>query len=111
VLLENKTAIVYGAAGSIGSAVARAYAREGARVHLVGRTYARLQAIAEAIRAAGGAAETTQLDVLDKPAVQRHADSVADTSAASTSASTRRPTTTSKDRRCSTCPSINSCNR
>jgi len=37
-LLEAKTAIVYGAGGAIGSAVARAYAREGATVHLAGRT-------------------------------------------------------------------------
>ena len=37
-LLDNKTAIVYGAAGTNGSAVALAYAREGAEVHLVGRT-------------------------------------------------------------------------
>jgi NAD(P)-dependent dehydrogenase (short-subunit alcohol dehydrogenase family) len=80
VLLENKTAIVYGAAGSIGSAIARAYAREGAQVHLAGRTHAPLQVIAEAIGRAGGVAQTVQLDVLDKPAVQRHADSVANTS-------------------------------
>lgn len=39
-LLKDKTAIVYGAAGPIGSSVARAYAREGARVHLAGRTAA-----------------------------------------------------------------------
>jgi 3-oxoacyl-[acyl-carrier protein] reductase len=29
-LLDNKTAIIYGAGGAIGSAVTRAYAREGA---------------------------------------------------------------------------------
>ena len=37
-LLDTKTAVVYGAGGAIGSAVARAYAREGAEVHLGGRT-------------------------------------------------------------------------
>jgi 3-oxoacyl-[acyl-carrier protein] reductase len=37
-LLDQKTAIIYGASGAIGSAVARAYAREGANVHLAGRT-------------------------------------------------------------------------
>jgi 3-oxoacyl-[acyl-carrier protein] reductase len=41
-LLEGKTALVYGAGGAIGSAVARAYAREGADVHLLGRTQADL---------------------------------------------------------------------
>ena len=33
-LLDQKTAIIYGASGAIGSAAARAYAREGANVHL-----------------------------------------------------------------------------
>ena len=37
-LLEGKNAIVYGGSGSVGSAVARAFAREGARVFLAGRT-------------------------------------------------------------------------
>lgn len=78
-LLENKTAIVYGAAGAIGSAVARAYAREGAQVHLAGRTDTRLEAVADAIQSAGGVAHTAQLDVLDQPAVQRHARRVAGT--------------------------------
>lgn len=36
-LLGSKTAVVYGAAGSVGSAVARAFAREGASVFLAGR--------------------------------------------------------------------------
>lgn len=79
-LLENKTAIVYGAAGSIGFSVARAYAREGARVHLAGRTIARVEEVAIAIRAAGGVAHSAQLDVLDKDAVERHATDVANTS-------------------------------
>ncbi len=37
-LLENRNAVIYGAGGSIGSAVATTFAREGARVFLVGRT-------------------------------------------------------------------------
>ena len=36
-LLENKNAVIYGAAGTVGAAVARAFAREGARVFLTGR--------------------------------------------------------------------------
>jgi len=77
VLLTNTTAIVYGAAGAIGSAVARAYAREGAEVHLAGRTDATLTQVAEGIRRDGGAAHVARLDVLDEGAVQRHADGVA----------------------------------
>lgn len=78
-LLENKNAIVYGAGGAIGGAVARAYAREGARVFLAGRTLAALDEAAAGIRAQGGAAETAQVDAMDKAAVDAHADQVAKT--------------------------------
>jgi 3-oxoacyl-[acyl-carrier protein] reductase len=76
-LLDTKTAIVYGAAGAIGSAVARAYAREGADVHLAGRTRAALEEVAQRIRHDGGAAHVAQVDVLDRAAVAQHADAVA----------------------------------
>lgn len=76
-LLTDKTAIVYGGAGGIGSAVARAFAREGAAVHLAGRTLAKLDTVAEQIRAEGGSAETSEVDALDKQAVDAHADTVA----------------------------------
>jgi NAD(P)-dependent dehydrogenase (short-subunit alcohol dehydrogenase family) len=49
VLLENKNAVIYGGGGSIGGAVARAFAREGARVFLAGRTEARLKEVADDI--------------------------------------------------------------
>jgi 3-oxoacyl-[acyl-carrier protein] reductase len=77
VLLERKNAVIYGAGGSIGGAVARAFAREGARVFLAGRTRASLDEVAEAIRSAGGTAETAQVDALDEQAVDEHADAVA----------------------------------
>jgi len=77
VLLENKNAVIYGGGGSIGGAVARAFGREGARVFLAGRTRAKLEAVAEAIRSAGGAAETAEVDALDENAVDEHADAVA----------------------------------
>ncbi|PRX46952.1 NAD(P)-dependent dehydrogenase (short-subunit alcohol dehydrogenase family) [Prauserella shujinwangii] len=76
-LLEDKTAVVYGAGGSIGSALARGFAKEGARCFLVGRTPGKLDALAEEIRAAGGQAETAVLDALDEAAVDDHADTVA----------------------------------
>lgn len=75
-LLEDKNAVIYGAGGSIGAAVARAFAREGATVHLAGRTTSKLQSVAEAIRADGGVAHTAQLDALDERAVDEHADAV-----------------------------------
>jgi len=67
-LLKNKNAVIYGAAGSIGSAVARAFAREGAKVFLVGRTREKVGAVAKEICAAGGAAEAGQVDALDERA-------------------------------------------
>ena len=76
-LLDNKSAVIYGGGGSIGGAVARAFAREGCRVFLAGRTRATLEEVAEAIRATGGAAETAEIDALDERAVDQHADAVA----------------------------------
>jgi 3-oxoacyl-[acyl-carrier protein] reductase len=72
VLLENKSAAIYGGGGSIGGAVARAFAREGARVYLAGRTLATLEGVAQEIRSAGGVAEMAQVDALDKEAVEQH---------------------------------------
>ena len=65
-LLERKNAVIYGAGGSIGGAVARAFAREGAKVFLAGRTRETLEEVAEEIRSAGGAAETAEVDALDE---------------------------------------------
>ncbi|MFL6044270.1 MAG: SDR family NAD(P)-dependent oxidoreductase [Propionibacteriaceae bacterium] len=76
-LLNQKTAIIYGAGGAIGSAVAHAYAREGAEVHLVGRTEASLDAVAQRIRAGGGTARIARVDVQDRVALERHASAVA----------------------------------
>jgi 3-oxoacyl-[acyl-carrier protein] reductase len=76
-LLEGKNAIIYGGAGRIGTAVATAFAEEGARVFLAGRTRARLEEVASRIRAAGGSAETAEVDALDERAVDEHADAVA----------------------------------
>ncbi|MEU8310705.1 SDR family oxidoreductase [Actinomadura sp. NPDC048955] len=76
-LLENKNAIVYGASGAIGSAVAQAFAGEGARVFLAGRSSAGLEKTAEKIQAAGGVTDVATVDVLDAEAVQAHASAVA----------------------------------
>lgn len=72
-LLENKNAIIYGAGGSIGSAVARTFAREGATVHLVGRTRATLDAVAADLPNATVAV----LDARDEQAVTAHVEEVA----------------------------------
>jgi 3-oxoacyl-[acyl-carrier protein] reductase len=77
VLLEDRNAVIYGGGGR--SAVrppGRSPAR-GARVFLAGRTSEKLERVAEEIRAAGGMAETAEVDALDERAVDRHADAVA----------------------------------
>jgi 3-oxoacyl-[acyl-carrier protein] reductase len=79
VLLEGKSAIVYGGGGSVGGAVARAFAREGATVFLAGRTQATLDQVADQIAAEGGVVETARVDALDEQAVDAHADAVART--------------------------------
>src|SRR5262245_25790123 len=76
--LENRTAIVYGAGGSLGGGVARAFAAAGARVFLAGRRAEPLEAVAADIAAAGGAAEVDVVDALDEAAVEAHAASVVD---------------------------------
>jgi short chain dehydrogenase len=73
-LLEDKNAVIYGAGGAIGGAVGRAFAREGARVFLAGRTLTRLEEVAEEIRSTGGIAEMAHVDALDEKAVDEHAD-------------------------------------
>ena len=71
-MLKNKVAVVYGAAGHIGAAVARAFADEGATVYVTGRQLEPVEAIASAARAAGRRAEAAQVDALDEAAIDRH---------------------------------------
>ncbi|MEV7995237.1 SDR family oxidoreductase [Streptomyces sp. NPDC086077] len=75
-LLAEKNALIYGAGGAIGGAVARAFAREGATVFLAGRTEAKLQAVAGDIAAAGGRARTVRVDALDEGSAEDCVDSV-----------------------------------
>ena len=79
-LLENKIAVIYGAGGAIGSAVARAFAREGARLFLAGRHGASVEAVARDVIAAGGSAEAAEVDALDEQDVDGHLQSVIDKS-------------------------------
>jgi 3-oxoacyl-[acyl-carrier protein] reductase len=73
-ILEHKTALIYGGGGAIGGAVARAFADAGARVHLAGRTRARLEKVASDI---GEVASVAEVDALDERAVMEHSDAVA----------------------------------
>ncbi len=76
-LLEHKIAVVHGGGGAIGGAVAKAFAREGARVYLAGRSRANLALVADAITATGGRAEFAEVDALDEAEVDAHAEAVA----------------------------------
>jgi NAD(P)-dependent dehydrogenase (short-subunit alcohol dehydrogenase family) len=75
-ILENKVAVIYGAGGGIGGAVARAFAREGAKVFLTGRQRAGVQAVAKDIVSASGVAEAAEIDALDEKAIDKHLESV-----------------------------------
>ena len=69
--LKDKVAVVYGN-GNVGSAIARAFAREGARVYLTGRTAKKLAAIANETLPGEVDIETAELDALDDDAIDLH---------------------------------------
>jgi NAD(P)-dependent dehydrogenase (short-subunit alcohol dehydrogenase family) len=77
-MLKDKVAVIYGAGGAIGSAVARAFAAEGVKLFLTGRHLAPVEAVAKDIVSAGGSAEAAEVDALDEQAVDRHLQSVTD---------------------------------
>jgi NAD(P)-dependent dehydrogenase (short-subunit alcohol dehydrogenase family) len=75
-MLPGKVAVIYGAGGGIGGAVARAFAAEGATVFLTGRDRASVDLVANEIVAGGGSAEAAEVDALDEGAVDAHLRSV-----------------------------------
>jgi NAD(P)-dependent dehydrogenase (short-subunit alcohol dehydrogenase family) len=77
-MLKDKVAVIYGAGGAIGGAVALAFARDGATLFLTGRRLAPVEAVAKDIVSAGGSAEAAEVDALDEQAVDKHLQSVID---------------------------------
>jgi NAD(P)-dependent dehydrogenase (short-subunit alcohol dehydrogenase family) len=73
-MLKNKVAVIYGAGGAIGSAVAHAFAAEGAKLFLTGRRPERVEVVARDI----DSAEAAEVDALDEQAVDAHLQSVID---------------------------------
>lgn len=73
--LENKVVVIYGD-GTVGGAIAKSFAHEGATVFLTGRTLKKLEAIATEIKSNGGTIETAQLDALDEQAVEKNMNEV-----------------------------------
>jgi 3-oxoacyl-[acyl-carrier protein] reductase len=76
VILQNKNAIIYGAGGSLGGAVAKAFAGSGARLFLTGHRISSVQKTADDILASGGSVVVDQVDVLDEKAVSAHLDKI-----------------------------------
>ena len=76
-MLDDKVAVIYGGGGVIGGAIARTFAREGARVHVAGRTADPLDRVVQDIAVAGGRADAALVDATDADAVSRHLDDVA----------------------------------
>ena len=77
-LLKDKVAVIYGAGGAIGGAVACAFASAGARLFLTGRHLEPVEAVAKDVVTAGGSAEAAEVDALDEQAVDEHLQSVID---------------------------------
>jgi NAD(P)-dependent dehydrogenase (short-subunit alcohol dehydrogenase family) len=77
-MLKGKVAVIYGAGGAIGSAVARAFGSEGANLFLAGRSLAPVELVAKEIVSAGGSAEAAEVDALDEQALDEHLQSVID---------------------------------
>ena len=75
-VLQDKNAVVFGAGGSIGAAVAKEFAAEGARVFMAGRTKASLEAVAKQITASGGEAWTAVIDTLDDASTDQYIDGI-----------------------------------
>src|SRR5262249_62055762 len=77
-MLIDKVVVIYGAGGGIGSAVARAFGRQGADLYLAGRRLVPVEAVAEEIVSAGGSAQAAEVDALDEQALNAHLRSVVD---------------------------------
>ena len=75
-ILQGKHAVVFGAGGSIGAAVAKEFAAEGAEVFLAGRTRSNVEAVAKQITAGGGRAHPAVIDALDDAAVNEYVDGI-----------------------------------
>lgn len=74
--LKDKIAIVTGSGQGLGRAIALVLAEEGATIALVGRTPAKLEAVAAEIAAAGGKAVTVPADLTEEDQVQGMVDQV-----------------------------------
>jgi hypothetical protein len=71
-LLAHKRAVIFGAGGAVGSAVAREFAAQGATVFLSGRRRSAVEQMVTDIQRSGGSAHAAEVDALDEQAVQAY---------------------------------------
>ena len=76
-ILQNKNAIIYGAGGSLGGEVAKAFAAAGARLFLTGRNLSSVQKVANEILTSNGKVEADEVDAFDENAINDHLERVA----------------------------------
>lgn len=73
-LLQGKSAVIYGSTGAVGSVVAKAFAREGAQLFLTGRSRPELEKLAQELAEPAAEPDVSIVDALDAAAVDRHLD-------------------------------------
>jgi len=76
--LQDKVCIITGGGSGIGRGAALLMAQNGAKVVLIGRTAAKIEAVVDEIEAEGGTAKAFALDVADHAAVHQMAKDVLD---------------------------------
>jgi len=75
-LLKDKIAVVYGAGGGVGSAIARKFALEGAVVYIAARRLESIKTLGDEISRSGGRAKAAEVDALEEKAIEGHLDSI-----------------------------------
>jgi 3-oxoacyl-[acyl-carrier protein] reductase len=75
-ILQNRNAVIYGGGGSLGSTIAKAIAKEGAKVFLAGRHLSSVQELADEIVGTGGRAEAARIDATNESEVKEFVESI-----------------------------------
>ena len=77
-ILKDKVAVIYGAGGAVGGAIARAFSREGAKLFLTGHNRGPIETVAKEIASHEAFAEVAEVDALNEQAIDQHLQSVVD---------------------------------
>lgn len=75
--MENKIVLIVGGSGGIGSATAKRFAKEKAKVILASRNKANVEKVAKEINDNGGEAFAIEVDATDEASVKRMTDEIA----------------------------------